>query len=351
MRAFSLLMLATAAIAATVTAPTRHGRQKGRRQNGGGGAYEQEHATYDDACNIGFCSVWGATIGGWGAEYQFVKTLDQFSAAVSGTNEGVIIVDGTITGDNARVEIGSSKSIVGTPGSSLTGITLSLNSSRNVIVRNLKISKPPGDAIVLENARSIWIDHNEISSVPDGSHLLSITRGSDYTTVTHNRFFDFAHPTNAAVSVGHSDNNAAQDQDKLHVTFARNHFSNVTSAISFRYGTGHLFNSLYEGLKLGIETRTNADLFVESSIFNGPIEVSDVIYTSRNVWEIGYASAKDLIINLATYTTGGGRVAPDSLLSHDNIGYPYDWYFWETSRVKESVAKWAGQTLEFLVWE
>lgn len=345
MRLISLLLLASAAAASAV--PTGHGRRRTKRQEGG--AYGQELATYDDACNIGFCSLWGATIGGWGAEYQSVKTLDEFAAAVLGTSEGVIVVDGAISGASSRVEIGSGKTIIGVPGSSLTGITLSLNNSRNVIIRNLKISRPPGDAIILENSRSIWVDHNEISSVPEGSHLLSITRGSDYTTVTNNRFFDFAHATNAAVSVGHSDTNAAQDQDKLHVTFARNYFSNVTNAVSFRYGTGHLFNSVYEGLKQGIETRTNADVLVESSIFNGPIAVSDVLFTSRNVWEIGYATAKDLIINLAMYATGGERVAPEGLLTHDTIGYPYDWYFWETARVKESVSKWAGQTLEFLV--
>lgn len=309
----------------------------------------------------------GRTIGGWGAKYTTVKTVDEFASAVSGTQEGVIIVDGALTGDARVVEIGSSKSIVGNPGScrlsslppdekvgtllilstALSGIALSLKSSGNVIIRNLRISNAPGTAAIsLESARSVWVDHCEISGTQD--HLLSITRGTDYVTVTHNKFYSH-HPaaaasTAAAVNVGHSDANVEQDRGKFHVTFARNYFSDVTSAVSFRFGTGHLFNSFYEKLENGIDTRAGAQIFVEGSVFEG-IGPGKGVYSST---EDGFATIKDSVF-VGPYAS---RMPDQANLTSESVGYPYDWYFWgETSKVKEGVKRWAGQTLEFMVWE
>lgn len=44
------------------------------------------------------------------------------------------------------------------------------------------------------------------------------------------------------VLIGHSDNNAAEDTGKLHITLTGNYWKNVNSRTpSFRFGTGHIF--------------------------------------------------------------------------------------------------------------
>ncbi|KAK0702525.1 pectin lyase fold/virulence factor [Apiosordaria backusii] len=336
MRAHSLVWLATVVTAVGINKP----RLLSERQFNWD---EQEEATYDDACNIGYCSVFGATIGGWGAEHNYVRTVDQFAAAVAGIEVGVIIVDAAIEADDVQVPVGSSKTIVGAPGSSLSGISLLLKESRNVIVRNLVISNTAMDAITVENSRSIWVDHCDISA--SKGKLLAITRGSDYVSVTHNKFHGFSYATESAVAIGHSDSNAAEDKDKFHVTFARNHFLNVTNALSFRFGTGHIFNSFYEKLQKGIDTRDGGKVLVERSVFDG-IGTGNAVYTSGEGETIGYATVKDTVV-VGAY----GTFAPEAGLSEESVGYPYDWFIYETAKVKEVVSKWAGQTLKFMSWD
>ncbi|GAB1313721.1 hypothetical protein MFIFM68171_03931 [Madurella fahalii] len=283
----------------------------------------------------------GATIGGWGGNYTTVTTLDDFSIAVSGTEPGVIIVEGAISGD-AEVTIGSSKSIIGAPSSSLTGIGLYINGSRNVILRNLKIANVQGPAISIENARSVWVDHCDLSSDTNqggglDTSLISITRGSDFLTVTGTLFK--GHPQ--AVLVGHADTNGDEDKGKLRVTFAKNHFQNVGNAISYRFGTGHIFNSYYENVVNGINTRMGANILIESSVF----EESGQAVFSENSTEVGYATVQDVTLGGSTSTAPAGNMTTNS------IPYPYDWYTWETNQVKASVVSQAGQKLEFLVWD
>ena len=45
-----------------------------------------------------------------------MTTLDEFTAAVSASGSGVVVVHGNITG-NTRVTVGSTKTILGWPGS------------------------------------------------------------------------------------------------------------------------------------------------------------------------------------------------------------------------------------------
>ncbi|KAM7200323.1 Pectin lyase fold/virulence factor [Naviculisporaceae sp. PSN 640] len=301
-------------------------------------SFEQDPATYDDACNIGYCAIMGATLGGWGAEYTYVSTQEEFASAVAGTEVGVVIVQGAISG-SGTVAIGSSKTIVGAPGSSLNGISLLLSGSRNVIARNFKISKPAqGEAAVtIENSRSIWIDHFEF---PSGSKL-NITKGSDYISITNNLFQDHSDEVPAA-SVGHSDANAAQDQGKFHITFSRNYFKNVKNAVSFRFGTGHFLNSLYENFENGINTLMGAQIFVEATVFAS--SQGKAVYSSGSS-ETGYATLKDVVLGESTNTAPAGEMTTDSL------PYPYDWYVSEKETVQAGVTKYAGQTLEFLTWD
>jgi pectate lyase len=223
----------------------------------------------------------------------------------------------------------------------LTGVGLYLNQSRNVILRNLKITdvlSAQGDAITIENSSSIWVDHCELSST--GHHgqnssngLLSIIRGSDFLTVTATLFKN--HPQ--AVRVGNSDTNSVENKDKLHVTFARNSFHNVDSAISFRFGTGHIFNTYFKDVADGINAMMGAQLLIESSVFEGH---GRAVFSEGST-EAGYATVQDVVLDRSSSTAPSGNMTVDSL------PYPYNWYIWETETVQESVTRQAGNTLEF----
>lgn len=145
----------------------------------------------------------------------------------------VIYVSGMISG-NDRYKPTSDKSIIGLNSESgFEGVGLYIKEVSNVIVQNLKFSKvlaEAGDAVGLDQATNIWIDHNDFSS--DMEHgkdyydgLCDVTHASDYVTISNNYFHDHY----KASLVGHSDSNGDEDTGYLHVTYANNHWSNINS--------------------------------------------------------------------------------------------------------------------------
>lgn len=62
----------------------------------------------------------------------------------------------------------------------------------------------------------------------------------------------YFHDHYKASLVGHSDSNADEDEGKLHITYANNHWKNVNSRQPLlRFGTAHVINSYYEGGSVG----------------------------------------------------------------------------------------------------
>jgi pectate lyase len=98
------------------------------------------------------------------------------------------------------------------------------------------------------------------------SGLLDITHAADDVTVSWNKFS--GHWKGSLV--GHSDNNAAEDTGKLHVTYHHNQFSQVNSRLpSVRFGTAHVYNSHYLGTDTsGINSRMGAQVYVEANVFD-----------------------------------------------------------------------------------
>ena len=96
--------------------------------------------------------------------------------------------------------------------------------------------------------------------------LLDITHASDFITVSWTKFHDH----HKGSLIGHSDNNAKEDTGKLHVTYHHNYFTNVGSRLpSVRFGTAHVFNSLYENDPVsGINSRMGAQVLVENNVFS-----------------------------------------------------------------------------------
>ncbi|KAK5659798.1 hypothetical protein OQA88_1010 [Cercophora sp. LCS_1] len=270
-------------------------------------------ALYDEACNIGFCSIMGATIGGWGGNYTYVHTLAEFTSAVSGSGAGVIIVNATITGIGTPVAIGSGKSIIGNPGSSLTNVPLNLASSRNIILRNHNLTNSP---ITLTGSRSIWLDHLTLSSP------LTISSASDYISISNNLFTGSFTAT----------------IDGVHVTITRNHFQNLKSTVAFRNATAHVFNSFFEKIEAGLDVGAGTDLLLEASVFE---DVTRPVYSSGGDSGAGKATL------LNSYLGEGTSEVPAGEMNADSLPYPYDWYVWDMLVTRERVAKEAGQTLEF----
>lgn len=198
-----------------------------------------------DTCNIGYCTLNGGTTGGAAGSQTTVKTLDDLRTAASADGAAIIIVDGTITGDE-QIDISSDKTVIGAAGSSLTGVGLRVKKASNVIIRNMKIAKvlaDAGDAISIQASTNVWVDHCDLSSDMDHDKdyydgLCDVTHASNYVTISNTYFHDHW----KASLVGHSDSNGDEDTGNLIVTYANNYWSNINSrGPSFRFGTGHIF--------------------------------------------------------------------------------------------------------------
>lgn len=75
----------------------------------------------------------------------------------------------------------------------LTGIGLTILNQKNVIVRNLKISKvlaAYGDGITINHSTNVWVDHCDLSGdetvgkdTYDG--LVDLSHAADFVTISH----------------------------------------------------------------------------------------------------------------------------------------------------------------------
>lgn len=188
MKFSNILNLALAALAAAVPTPTVDENST---------PVLAKRTSITEACNIGYASTNGGTTGGHGGSTTTVSTLAQFTQAADSDTKRVIYIKGTIKG-NARVKVKSDKTIVGAFGSKLEGVGLHITAAKNVIVRNLQISKVKeayGDAINVRDSRNIWIDHVDVSSdLTSGKDyydgLIDINHGSDWVTVSNSFLHD-----------------------------------------------------------------------------------------------------------------------------------------------------------------
>ncbi|KAL2132419.1 hypothetical protein VTI74DRAFT_3817 [Chaetomium olivicolor] len=300
-----------------------------------------KRATISDAANLGYATLNGGTKGGAGGTVTTVSTLAQFTAAVNEKNTApaIVVVKGIIEG-NEKVRIGSNKSIIGLPGSGFKGVGLHFRRQSNLILRNIVssfVEADNGDGLKIEESTNVWVDHCEFHSalVDDKDFydgLVDSSHGSDFITISHTYFHDHW----KASLVGHSDNNAADDKGKLHVTYANNYWKNCNSrGPLFRFGTGHIYNSYYENMSTAINSRMGAQVLVQSSAFKNvtfPI-------TSRDSKEVGYATAIDNDLGGGTNDCPAGNMSPTS------VGYSYT--LLGSGAVAAKVPKEAGAILTF----
>ncbi|KAJ6124530.1 hypothetical protein N7471_011847 [Penicillium samsonianum] len=294
-----------------------------------------KRANIDDVAT-GYASENGGTKGGAGGTTTTVSSYAAFTAAVSGNDAKVVVVNGAITETAKQVRVGSNTSILGKDSKAiLTGFGLLVKEQTNVIIRNLGVKKvlaENGDAIGVQKSTNVWIDHCDVSSDKDHDKdyydgLIDLTHAADFVTVSNT----FIHDHYKASLIGHSDSNGDEDTGYLHVTQNNNYWYNLNSrGPSFRFGTGHIYNNYYLNVSDGINTRQGAQLLVESNTFVGS---KKPLYSTDS----GYAVANDNDFGDGENTAEAGTLK----------SVPYDYNLLGSAKVEAAVVGTAGQTLTF----
>jgi len=318
------------------------------------------HAANQDAAPpSGWAGQNGGTSGGASAstaDIYTVSSASQLAAILAGAGDRpkVIRVAGTIDPTSAdsggpyrdaddqakrlQIKLGSNTTLMGIGGDArMVNADIVINGKRNVIVRNLNIVAPcdiaPAwdpkdgsagnwnseyDGITIAGSSNVWIDHNAFTDAPvsddklarengkikqchDGT--LDIKNGSDYITVSNNRFE--LHQKNNLVG---SADSRTSDDGHLTVTFNNNHFRNVSErAPRVRFGKVHLYNNYFEG------SRSHAAYPHHYSIGVGYLAK---IISQNNVFDIaGAKSCGDIVRNPGSPGKTGAITDSGSLLN------------------------------------
>ena len=266
-----------------------------------------------DPAPSGWATQGGATTGGGSAAPVTVTTLAALNSAVGGAQPAVVYVSGKIAGS---VTVGQNKTIFGLCGAEIDG-HVQLGSSRNVIIRNLKViglnctdttdCQMGADAVTIEGgAQHVWIDHCDISDGSDGN--LDITQASDYVTVSWSTFY-----YSGRRSLGHqfsnligSSDTATGDMGHLRVTWHHDWWGpNVGERQPrVRFGQVHIYNSLYtsSGDNYCVGVGVFANILTENNAF---LNVSDPIDS------IDYSNPDSIVVSHGNLYQGGGGQRAD----------------------------------------
>ncbi|KAG6915867.1 hypothetical protein DXG01_009574 [Tephrocybe rancida] len=222
----------------------------------------------------GYASQNGGTKGGSGGTTTTVSAAAAFQTA-SDTAKTVYL-KGPIS-LSSQATVGNNTSIigVGTTGV-INGGGLKIIGKSNVIVRNLVINKVVGnDAITVQKAKNVWIDHNEFYS--DTTHgfdyydgQVDITHACDFITVSYNYFHDHY----KCSLIGHDPSNSAEDTGKFHITYHHNRWNNIhTRTPAMRFAHVHSYNNLFDNVvSQGIHSRSLAQVLIEGNVFSNTSE-------------------------------------------------------------------------------
>jgi pectate lyase len=188
-----------------------------------------------------------------------------------------------------RLQINSNKTLIGV-GNNATingGLRIRGSSSapvQNVIVRNLRVNGATtdvdDDAVQVYFAHHVWIDHCEIWDGPDGN--LDMTHAVNWVTVSWTKFrytSAYQRPEGETSDhrfsslIGHSDDNASEDDGRLKITFHHNWWAErvIERMPRVRFGQVHVFNNYYASPDNNycIRAGTSAHLLVEGNYFDG----------------------------------------------------------------------------------
>nr|WP_026207954.1 RICIN domain-containing protein [Catelliglobosispora koreensis] len=273
---------------------------------------------------VGWATQGGGTTGGGSASPTTVTSASALSSAVSGTTARVVRISGTIS-CSGMISVGSNKTILGNSGATIAGCGLNVSNASNVIIRNISFRDWDDDAINVQYSTRVWVDHNSFTNGYDGA--VDVKRASDYVTISWNRIYGH----DKSMLLGHSDDNASEDQGKLRVTYHHNWFDGSgTRHPRVRFGNPvHVYNNYYRDNEYGVASTMGAGVLVEGNYFEGVEEPTLV----------GYASSADgAVVQRNNYFTGSGT--PES--GGSVAGIPYAYTLESATAVKGSVTAGAG---------
>lgn len=326
----------------------------------------------------------GASSGNTVTISSYTDLTSTYSSLISGDEPAVITISGTISTAeqtnplySVKVNVGSNKTIYGdtTNQGQLRNIELNIE-GENVIVRNMKLGEVIGwdgftksgadDAMCLNGATHVWIDHCEFQShltpqdlngkeITSGNSyystdedwtkdfydgLLDIKNGSTWITISNCYFHDHWKAVLCASGDNGPDKNpttGATDED-MRVTFYGNYFKNVNARQPlFRYGKGHILNNYFDAGTQSdsascVNVRAGSELYIEGNTFanfnkttgdkvvNGNYIIGFFFADSKTTY--GNVSGKWTSVSNNNYNTSYGSSSYKPLYQYTAASYP-----------------------------
>ncbi|MBR4373736.1 MAG: hypothetical protein IKP49_05170, partial [Treponema sp.] len=294
----------------------------------------------------------GYTIcGGAGASSENTITISSYDELVakkdilSSDEPKIIIISGTIsTKDNSnpllseKYTIGSNSTVYGDTSNQgrLQNIEFIVE-GENVIIRNMMFGEViswdgytksgADDALSLNGATHVWVDHCEFQShltpqnldgneITSGDYystdekwkkdfydgLLDIKNGSTWITISNCYFHDHWKACLCASGDGAANKNTttgATDED-MRLTFYNNYWKDINARQPlFRWGKAHIFNSYFysassdmSGSSTGINCRAGSNVYIDNNTFEN-IKTPIGYYNDTSASNTGYWVNKD----------------------------------------------------------
>ncbi|MER7404141.1 pectinesterase family protein [Streptomyces sp. NPDC000070] len=232
----------------------------------------------------GFASVnslgQNGTYGGRDGKTVTVKTQAELEKYATATEPYVIVVAGTINMNpvGKEIKVRSDKTIVGsgTSGHIVGGGFFLGSGVHNVIIRNLTIRDSyqgvwndkdhDFDAIQMDGAHHVWIDHNDLRHMADG--LIDVRKDSTNVTVSWNKLSD----NNKTFGIGWTEN--VKTDITIHHNWIRETEQRNPSTDNAAHA--HLYNNFLEDApgtdiksSYGNYSRGATRMVLENSLFQG----------------------------------------------------------------------------------
>lgn len=220
------------------------------------------------------------TYGGRGGQIVTVKTLADLEKYATAAEPYVIVVAGTIDMSpvGKEIKVRSDKTIIGsgTSGHIVGGGFFLGTGVHNVIIRNLTIRDSyqgvwndkdhDFDAIQMDGAHHVWIDHNDLRHMADG--LIDVRKDSTNVTVSWNKLSD----NNKTFGIGWTEN--VKTDITIHHNWIRETEQRNPSTDNAAHA--HLYNNLLEDTpgtditsSYGNYSRGSTKMVLENSCFQG----------------------------------------------------------------------------------
>ncbi|MGW4020340.1 pectinesterase family protein [Streptomyces sp. NPDC005009] len=232
----------------------------------------------------GFASVdalgQNGTYGGRDGRTVTVRTQAELEKYATAAEPYVIVVAGTITMNpvGKEIKVASDKTIVGsgTSGHIVGGGFFLGQGVHNVIIRNLTIrdahqgvwndKEHDFDAVQMDGAHHVWIDHNDLRNMADG--LIDVRKDSTYVTVSWN---EMSH-NNKTFGIGWTEN--VLTDITIHHNWIRETEQRNPSTDNCAHA--HLYNNFLEDVagtditsSYGNYSRGGTKMVLENSYFQG----------------------------------------------------------------------------------